>query len=259
MLLCDIVMVLMKKVGMFSYVGTAAEILGNKKYADFNAFTLIKGLKLPLMLRSYNGAMWMIQFLYIGNILTYTIKWIQHRIKGMRFAVVYLVVSVMAYLYDPLVFVTFIGNAGYFYRDYFTKVKSKNPEMSFFSTLGLMYLAQKAPAFSSVIPYYICESIVCGLLCLCSVQLLESITLLKKMIDFLGKYNMVIYSIHIPIIYSLGAFIFCTFYRYGFEAAFVSTYIVCLIAFLVIAIPYNIFIENNRLSLLSRFKGVLRI
>ena len=259
LLLCSLCIVVMRMFGLFGYTAPAAELLGNERMTGNNyaRTTLLDAFLKAFMLKSYNGAMWMIGLLFYGNVFVYALKWLRPKVNIVFFSLLFVAVLVASYLYQPLVSVTVAGSIAFFYGDFLKKFCIRNKIVSVLLVLISMLFVQRPYFLTRFVPYYVLITPACGLICMCATNILNDLHVFGRPADLLGKYNMVIFSIHIPIIYSLSPFIFCKAYNFGYEPAFWITYGITMLAIFLLAVPYMKFIESNRKKLVAFLKGKL--
>lgn len=208
-----------------------------------------------------NGALWMIKSMFYGNCVVYILKFISTYIGKTIYGLCLVAIWLMAFV-D---WISVIVICGIILYEIISRIPNtvhcaKHKVMLTAALLISIFLAQNRWGISGT-KYYIHVTIVCGMICII-VQLLDIHCKLGDMlIKYSKKCSISIYCIHIPIIYSIGLYVFILTNQFEINKniAIIITYILTMITVLGLANLYQVSIEKIRKNIIQRIIKILNV
>ena len=264
LLLCNIVMIICSACGFFNSEGNRV-LSSNELYPNL---PVAKGIVKALRIESWNGAMWMIKYLFFGNIIVYFFCYLKNILsrKWVLF-IIYLLMLIGAWYIDPLVAVTVGGVIfSYFFR-YGNKIldsitnysESKKYRtillIAYILLLNVLTIGIQLPPF--LVHYYVFTMPFAFSMILVEYQMIALLG--DRVISCLNKvsnYQMAMFCVHIPIIYTFGGWLYgITLDRIKEEMIHIFLVYICIIVFVVVmSFLYESYIEHNRRKMISFIK-----
>lgn len=266
-LITNLMMSVLSYTYLFDYNEKVAVLVSNSSITRMNyeSYPLLFGVVSSFAFKIYNGAMWMLPYLFFGNVIIYCMVYVLEKYIWRIFCLGMCgVAMVVSYYINPLVFVTVSGGIAYIIIRQFTvqscfKKLQEKTVLSFITAIVLLFMSMMAMRHQIPgIPYYIYELPICGVALITSLYLLRLDLLSNSMLlRFLGKNNMSIFQVHIPVIYTFGtglALKICPKVEYGFAVFIIWGSVISMV--LIIAPIYCKYIDLSRIKLLKSIDRV---
>ena len=264
-LICNCVILLLEKIGLFRYNDSLSAVLEREPYmTSYESVSFGQAIAMAVQLESYNGALWMIRLLFIGNLIVYALSFWDSYFKkySSNCLSCLFVVCLRGFLLkwsSPIIYVTVIGG----------HVRMMNKEKRFYDYLRnncrkgfkiallllLMLLSKVAVEWAH---RYVAEMVICSLLCFVFLAVIEG----KEVgfLSFLGRCSIALFSTHMPIIYSIGSMAYIGLYSMGIKDRFVSRiiiYVLNVLFIIVFAEIHDVIVETPRREILRKIRKYL--
>ena len=253
-LVCNIVMLIVQKAGLFEYNMQFSKVIQRSTaLSTFSDLTFTNAVISAFKLQSTNGALWMLLYLFFGNVFMYLLSYLVARFNyswcGKAFLIWSIILLVAVYKYcNVIVFFTIFGGISNLYSRYFKgeRVRNRLKNMSAIVLVLALVLAQRTLDFRN---RYLWQTLSCELIAISFSILFKKRR--NQFLEFLSANSLSFYAVHIPIIYSVGTLVFLRYnviFTSG-DMARIVTYMVIVLMIMVIGYGYNIIVETPRRKL----------
>lgn len=247
--------------------------LGYQK--QWNEISFISCITQALKLISYNGALWMIKYLFYGNVIVYIYRYLNERVRDnghikrneliIHKIGISLPMLMLSYLVNPLTMVTVLGGIIYSILDEKGELRNARLNRLELSKSGLVggyielfiflsILSWFVYRPNSALPYYLYTT---PLVCMIIIIEKEIINLFdirfKIKLDLISDNQIGLFCIHIPVIYTAGSWLYRIFMVIKIEEIrILVVYILTLLLSFIFAYIYNTIVEIRRRMFVGR-------
>ena len=195
-----------------------------------------------------HGALWMIKYMFCGNVIIYVLKYLKNYIS-MYIYVLYMITICITPMINYLVTVTIVGVILYEIILHVSEKKmNRGLKITAVFLLVFFIVIVQNPLGIFKNYYHVCVTIICGLICII-VQCIDiNNVMIEKLIQYSKKCSTSVYSVHMPILRSLGLYILTLFnnFQMNDNLMLICVWWCTLIITLIIAYFYAKSIEKWR-------------
>lgn len=208
-----------------------------------------------------HGAFWMIQYMFCGNVIIYALKYLKKYISNY----IYILYGIAIYITSTVHYLVTVTIAGIILYEIITHIPERkmNRRQKILAVLTLVILMVIVQNPSGIFQnnYHVCVMIICELICIIVQYIDINNSIIDKITQYSKKCSISIYSVHMPILRSLGMYILILFNNFHMN---VNLMLICawgctLIITLFIAYFYAQSIEKWRNEICNKLVRKLKI